>query len=103
MFTTNFTKYPNVDTQRRFYLPLIERLESQPGIVSVVVTNAVPLRATQPGSVPFQIEGRVDDNPERRPTADARIVSSAFFQCRSKRDSAATTSTIIVAMVKAYG
>ena len=47
---TNFSKYPNVDTQRRFYLPLIERLEGQPGVVSVAVTNAVPLRVTQPGS-----------------------------------------------------
>jgi len=61
---TNFSKYPNIDTQRRFYLPLIERLESQPGVVAAAVTNAVPLRATQPGSVPFQIEGRADDTPE---------------------------------------
>ncbi len=77
---TNFSKYPNVDTQRRFYLPLIERLQAQPGVISVAVTNAVPLRATQPGSAPFQIEGRSDDNPDRRPTADARIVSTDFFR-----------------------
>jgi predicted permease len=77
---TNFSKYPNVDAQRRFYLPLIERLEAQPGVVSVAVTNAVPLRVTQAGSTAFQIEGRVEDNPERRPTADARIVSSDFFR-----------------------
>ncbi|HEX7138962.1 MAG TPA: ABC transporter permease [Vicinamibacterales bacterium] len=77
---TNFSKYPNVDTQRRFYLPLIDRLQSQPGVIAVAVTNAVPLRASQPGSAPFQIEGRADDNPERRPTADLRIVSSDFFK-----------------------
>jgi predicted permease len=77
---TNFSKYPNVDAQRRFYLPLIERLQAQPGVVSVAVTNAVPLRVTQPGSGAFQIEGRVEDNPERGPTADARIVSTDFFQ-----------------------
>ena len=77
---TNFSKYPNVDTQRRFYLPLIERLQSQPGVIGVAVTNAVPLRASQPGNAPFQIEGRTDDNPERRPTADLRIVSSDFFK-----------------------
>ncbi len=77
---TNFSKYPNVDTQRRFYLPLIERLQAQPGVISVAVTNAVPLRAAQPGNVPFQIEGHSDDNPERRPAADARIVSSDFFK-----------------------
>jgi predicted permease len=77
---TNFSKYPNVDTQRRFYLPLIERLEAQPGVVSVAVTNAVPLRVAQAGNAAFQIEGRVEDNPERRPTADARIVSAGFFR-----------------------
>ncbi len=77
---TNFSKYPNVDTQRRFYLPLIERLQSQPGVIAVAVTNAVPLSASQPGSAPFRIEGRADDNPERRPTADLRIVSSDFFK-----------------------
>jgi putative ABC transport system permease protein len=77
---TNFSKYPNVDTQLRFYLPLIERLESQPGVVSVAVTNAVPLRASQPGSAAFQIEGRVNDDPNSRPTADTRIVSASFFK-----------------------
>jgi putative ABC transport system permease protein len=76
----NFSKYPNADTQRRFYLPLIERLEAQPGVISVAVTNAVPLRTTQPGSAPFVIEGRADDVPEKRPTADTRIVSSSFFK-----------------------
>jgi putative ABC transport system permease protein len=77
---TNFSKYPNVDAQRRFYLPLIERLETQPGVLSVAVTNAVPLRVTQAGSTAFQIEGRAIDDPERRSTADARIVSANFFQ-----------------------
>jgi predicted permease len=77
---TNFSRYPNIDTQRRFYLPLIERLRAQPGVVSVAVTNAVPLRASQPGAAPFQIEGTVEEVPERRPTADARIVSADFFK-----------------------
>ena len=77
---TNFSRYPNVDTQRRFYVPLIDRLQAQPGVISAAVTNAVPLRNTQPGSLPFQIEGRTDDNPDRRPTADARIVSTDFFR-----------------------
>jgi putative ABC transport system permease protein len=77
---TNFSKYPNADTQLRFYLPVIERLESQPSVVSVAVTNAVPLRATRPGAAAFQIEGRASDDPNSRPTADARIVSASFFK-----------------------
>ena len=77
---TNFSKYPTADTQLRFYLPLVERLESQPGVVSVAVTNAVPLRASQPGAAAFQIEGRATDDQNSRPTADTRIVSASFFK-----------------------
>jgi putative ABC transport system permease protein len=77
---TNFSKYPNAETQKRFYLPLIERLQTQPGVISVAVTNAVPLRASRPFAAPFQIEGRTEDIPEKRPTADARIVSADFFK-----------------------
>ena len=77
---TNFSKYPNVDTQLRFYLPLIERLESQPGVVSVAVTNAVPLRATQPGAAAhFRSKGGRPTIPNSRPTADARIVSAELL------------------------
>src|ERR1700716_354777 len=51
-----------------------------PGVVSVAVTNAVPLRTSQPGGAAFQIEGRVVDDPNKRPTADTRIVSASFFK-----------------------
>ena len=54
----NFTKYPTADAQLGFYLPLIERLEQQPGVISAAVTNAVPLSGVAPGSAPFQIEGK---------------------------------------------
>jgi putative ABC transport system permease protein len=80
---TNFSKYPNVDTQRRFYVPLLERLTSQPGVVGAAITNAVPLNGGTPNNNPFQIEGRVEDNPDRRPTADTRIVSPEYFHALS--------------------
>jgi len=54
---TNFSKYPDVDSQLRFYVPLVERLEAQPGVVSAAVTNAVPLRASQPGAAAFRSKG----------------------------------------------
>ena len=76
---TNFSKYPTADTQIRFYLPLLDRLQSQPGVVSAAITNAVPLRTLQPGSTPFEIEGRTTDDPDKRPTADTRIVSPDYF------------------------
>ena len=74
----NFSKYPDGASLLRFYIPLIEQLESQPGVVSAAVTNAVPFTGA-PGSTPFQIEGRPEDNPDRRPTADVNIASPKYF------------------------
>ena len=64
----------------RLYLPMIDRLQSQPGVVSVAITNAVPLAGGAPGTTRFDIEGRVTDDPERRPTSDTRIASSKYFE-----------------------
>jgi predicted permease len=80
LFTSNFTKYPDVNAQRSFYVRLVERLEAQPGVLSAAITNAVPLRTSQPFSAAFQIEGRTVDDPNTRPTADPRIVSAGFFK-----------------------
>ena len=77
---TNFSRYPDVDAQRRFYLPFLERLQGAPGVVSAAITNAVPLSASQPARIPFEIEGLAIDNPEKRPTVDARIVSPDYFK-----------------------
>ncbi|HUQ87056.1 MAG TPA: ABC transporter permease, partial [Vicinamibacterales bacterium] len=76
----NFSKYPNVSALRQLYLPMIDRLQSQPGVTSVAITNAVPLAGGAPGTTRFDIEGRVTDDPERRPTTDTRIASSKYFE-----------------------
>ncbi len=76
----NFSKYPDADSLRRLYDPMIERLQSQPGVTSVAVTNAVPLAGGAPGTTRFDIEGRVTDDPERRPTTDTRIASPKYFE-----------------------
>ncbi|MEO8678397.1 MAG: ABC transporter permease [Vicinamibacterales bacterium] len=75
----NFSRYGSIDALRRLYLPMIERLQAQPGVVSVAVTNAVPLAGSVPGTTRFDIEGRVTDDPDRRPTADIRIASPKYF------------------------
>jgi predicted permease len=75
----NFSRYQNSGTLLRFYESVVERLSSEPGVVTVAVTNAVPLSTLQPGSTPLQIEGRVVDDPNRRPTVDGRIVSPNYF------------------------
>jgi putative ABC transport system permease protein len=76
----NFSRYGNIDALRRLYLPILDRLEGQPGVVSVAITNAVPLAGAAPGTTRFDIDGRVTDDPDRRPTTDVRVASDRYFE-----------------------
>jgi putative ABC transport system permease protein len=76
----NFSRYGNIDALRRLYLPILDRLEGQPGVVTAAITNAVPLAGTAPGTTRFDIDGRVTDDPDRRPTADVRVASDRYFE-----------------------
>jgi len=75
----NFSRYPNITTQRKLYLPVLERLQAQPGVNSAAITNAVPLGGGAPGTTRFEIEGRAVDDPERRPTTDVRVATPQYF------------------------
>ncbi|MCC7124100.1 MAG: ABC transporter permease, partial [Acidobacteria bacterium] len=76
----NFSRYGNINALRRLYLPILDRLEGQPGVVSAAITNAVPLAGTAPGTTRFDIDGRVTDDPDRRPTTDVRVASDRYFE-----------------------
>ncbi len=75
----NFSRYPDAVAQLRLYQPLLERLESSPGVVSAAITNAVPLSVLQPGQTPFQVEGQAVE-PELRPTSSVSIASPRYFE-----------------------
>jgi putative ABC transport system permease protein len=75
----NFSRYPTINEQRNLYLPVLERLQGQPGVSAVAITNAVPLGGGAPGTTRFDIEGRAVDDPERRPTADVRVATPQYF------------------------
>jgi putative ABC transport system permease protein len=75
----NFSRYPNINAQRKLYLPVLERLQAQPGVNSAAITNAVPLAGGAPGTTRFEIEGRANDDPERLPTTDARVATPQYF------------------------
>jgi predicted permease len=75
----NFTKYARAETQVRFYEEAMRRIESEPGVVSVAVTNAVPLSAIVPGANPVLIKGETDAAVEKRPTADLNVASPGYF------------------------
>ena len=75
----NFSRYPNITELKKLYLPVIERLQAQPGVNAVAITNAVPLGGGAPGTTRFEIEGKAVDDPERRPTTDVRVASPQYF------------------------
>ena len=75
----NFSRYPTIIEQRQLYLPVLERLQSTPGVNMVAITNAVPLGGGAPGTTRFTIEGRAVDDPERRPATDVRVASPQYF------------------------
>ena len=75
----NFSRYPNINAQRKLYLPVLERLQAVPGVSAAAITNAVPLGGGAPGTTRFTIEGRAVDDPERRPAADVRVASPQYF------------------------
>jgi putative ABC transport system permease protein len=76
----NFSRYGNINALRRLYLPILERLDGQPGVVSAAITNAVPLAGAAPGTTRFEIEGRLNDDPNLRPTTDVRVASDRYFE-----------------------
>ena len=76
----NFSRYGNINALRRLYLPILDRLEGQPGIVSAAITNAVPLAGAAPGTTRFEVEGRPTDDPNLRPTTDVRVASDRYFE-----------------------
>ena len=75
----NFSRYPNITELKKLYLPVIERLQSQPGVNAVAITNAVPLGGGAPGTTRFEIEGKSVDDPDRLPTTDVRVASPQYF------------------------
>jgi putative ABC transport system permease protein len=75
----NFSRYGNINALRRLYMPILDRLDGQPGVVTAAITNAVPLAGAVPGTTRFDIEGRVADDPNLRPTTDVRVASDRYF------------------------
>jgi predicted permease len=77
--------FPNWSTERNdqqlhaMYRDLLGRLETQPGVLSAAITNAVPLAQLRPFNQPFRIWGRPAERPERRPTAALSIASPDYF------------------------
>jgi hypothetical protein len=75
----NFTRFKTADDFRRLYLPIVERLERIPGIVSASVSSVVPLGSEDMYmDAPLRIEGQ----PVRTkggPTTGFTIATQNYF------------------------
>ena len=75
----NFTRYPSAEACLRLYEPLLQRLTTQPGVMSAAVSSAVPLASVEPSLSGFDIEGDAPAAANRRPNADVTVVSPSYF------------------------
>jgi putative ABC transport system permease protein len=62
-----------------FYRQLIEKIQALPGVSSASVSEGLPLQGTNFG-MPFQIAGKLVDDPSKRPGAGFNMVTPGYFQ-----------------------
>lgn len=72
------TDYPDADARNRFYHQLLERLESETGIVAATIASGLP--GTGSGTLPVQVEGEVYVADADVPRAASANVSPGFFE-----------------------
>jgi predicted permease len=88
----NFTRFKSADDFRRLYVPIVERLERIPGIVSASVASAVPLGSEQMYMDTYvRIEGKPVVPKESGPTSGITIATENYFD------------TLRIAIVKGRG
>jgi predicted permease len=88
----NFTRFKSADDFRRLYVPIVERLERIPGIVSASVASAVPLGSEQMYMDKYvRIEGKPVVPKESGPTSGITIATENYFD------------TLRIAIVKGRG
>ncbi len=73
----NFTKYNTDNKRRAFYDALLDKLQTQPGVLSAAGGMTFPLIGMDPMSNDFTIEGR--DSAQSLPIGDFRIVTPGYF------------------------
>jgi len=71
-------KYPELQQQAAFYQELLNRVEAQPGVVSVAGVSRAPVVAVV-SSTNFTIQG-IPVAPGHEPDANYRVISPRYFQ-----------------------
>lgn len=82
--SANWSKHTTPDHFRDFSLRIIEKIQGQPGVMSVAMATTYPLNpmgiAHGPSNLRFLIEGRPLAEGEIAPQTDYRRVSTDYFQ-----------------------
>jgi putative ABC transport system permease protein len=80
----NWSKYAGADALSEAGTKLLDRIESEPGVLSAAVSSVYPLEPTLitggPNSGSFQIQGRTMTPGEAPPIANVISVSSDYFR-----------------------
>jgi predicted permease len=74
------SQFPDAADRRRRVSDLIQRLEAQPGIVSVAVASGMPFGDDEPRNVPVRLPDDVRPVDEATLRTDLRAVSVNFFK-----------------------
>jgi putative ABC transport system permease protein len=79
----NSSRYNTPEKFRDFTLRILDRVKSQPGVLSAALGSTYPMNATGlrfgPNNQVFEIEGRPQENGAPPLTADTRTVTPAYF------------------------
>jgi len=78
----NWSRYGDTEKIRGFANRLLQRLESQPGLVAVALGGTVPLTGADAFTVPYQVEGARDEGGAR-PQTELDIASPDYFRAMS--------------------
>jgi predicted permease len=77
----NFSRYTNADERRTFHDRLLDRLTSEPGVVSVALAGNFPLNdGGGPNSGRFRLEGAPPVSDLAMPRADLQRISPDYFR-----------------------
>jgi putative ABC transport system permease protein len=73
------TRYSRPDQRAAFYADLVERVRTQPGVISAAAINPLPLGGDDVATR-FTVEGRPAPPPGQKPRAEYRAVTAGYFE-----------------------
>ncbi|HEY3205290.1 MAG TPA: ABC transporter permease, partial [Thermoanaerobaculia bacterium] len=76
----NFSRYQDNKDKRDFQDRLLERLSTDPGVVSAALSGTFPLNEGGPANGRYRVEGSPAASPESLPRADFQRVSADYFR-----------------------